>query len=1045
MSWRIGFTLFLSLLLCFFVFGGMPSSSASSLQGKSVDFNREIRPILSDNCFTCHGPDEKQRMAGIRFDTKEGAFAKAGVIVAGDAGKSKLYQRVTARDPDQLMPPVYSGHKLTDRQIESLRKWIEEGAVWETHWAYIAPKRPEIPIIKNDNWSRNPIDHFILARLEREGMKPSPKADKATLLRRVTFDLTGLPPTLEELEAFLADKSPEAYEKCVDRLLASNHYGERMAMQWLDLARYADTHGYHIDSHRDMWIWRDWVINAFNQNKPFNQFTIEQLAGDLLPDATVEQRIATGFNRNHMINYEGGAIPEEYQVEYVVDRVETTANTWLGMTLGCARCHNHKYDPITQKEFYQFFAFFNTVAEEGLDGRTGNAAPVLALPTEKQKADLEQLKVAIKGLEESLVQKEVVQAQQDWEKRLIEQPSQASRSGLMAHYELDGNLSDSSGGYQNGRTVRGDPTFSTGSVGRALSFDGDSQVSFGKVGSFEKGNSFTLSLWVNGSGNKPVTILQKVDQRKRGYELSFDDYRLIGIQRYAARLTFKLESDNQTGIYLRVIEPIPMGVWQQVAITYDGTGKAGSVKIFVNGIAKDVEIIEDGLNGNFGNEAELEIGNREKGRPFKGAIDDLRIYNAVLDRKDIEDLAIHYPIRAILRGVFGKPSREGNARIRDYYLTYASDDQVKGQYETLKRMRKQKEELEKQIQTVMVMSEMPKARETFILGRGDYRNKLEKVSANVPSILPQLQKAASVNRLSLAKWLVDGNNPLTARVIVNRYWQIYFGQGIVKTTEDFGSQGEPPVHAELLDWLATEFMHNGWNTKALQRLIVTSATYRQSSKSNQTLQEKDPENRLLARGARFRLPAEMIRDNALQVSGLINTEIGGPSVYPAQPEGVWEELAFGDGFSAQKYTQSQGRDLYRRSLYTFWKRTVPPPSLNTFDAPDREKCIGRRIITNTPLQSLVLLNDPVYAEAALNLAKKVLASGGRDQKGKISYLYRLVLSRWPSSGEVDILEKLFKEQLAVQSKDSKPDKRLLSAWTTVCSTVLNLDETIVKE
>jgi hypothetical protein len=1045
MSWHKGITLLISVALGLLVWGRVPKSMAGSQQGKGIDFNREIRPILSDNCFTCHGPDEKQRMAGLRFDTKEGAFARAGVIVPGDAAKSRLYKRITATDPEQLMPPVYSGHKLTDRQIESLRKWIEEGARWDTHWAYISPKRPEIPAIKDDTWSRNPIDHFILARLEREGLKPSTEADRATLLRRLSFDLTGLPPTIAELEAFLADKSSDAYEKCVDRLLASRHYGERMAMQWLDLARYADTHGYHIDSHRDMWIWRDWVINAFNQNKPFDQFTVEQIAGDLLPNATLEQRIATGFNRNHMINYEGGAIPEEYQVEYVVDRVETTANTWLGMTLGCARCHNHKYDPITQKEFYQFFAFFNTVAEEGLDGRTGNAAPVLTLPTEKQKNDLDQLKTAIKGLEEGLMQKEVVQAQEDWEKRLINQPLQVRKSGLQAHYELDGNLSDSSGGYQNGRTIRGDPTFSTGAVGRSLSFDGDTQVSFGKVGAFETNAPFTLSLWINGSGNKPVTILQKVDQQKRGYELAFDDYRLIGIQRYAARLTFKLGSDNQTGIYLRVIEPIPMGGWHQVTITYGGIGKAGAVRVFINGALKDVEVLRDDLNGMVSNDASLEIGSREKGRPYRGAIDDLRIYNVVLDKGEIEDLAVHYPIRAILSGVFGKPSREGNARIREYFLTYAASEQMKSQYENLKRMKKQKEELEKQIQTVMVMSEMNKARETFVLGRGDYRNKLEKVSANVPAILPPLPKALAVNRLGLAKWLVDGENPLTARVIVNRFWQMYFGQGIVKTTEDFGSQGEPPVHAELLDWLATEFMRTGWDIKAMQRLIVTSSTYRQSAKTNQYLIEKDPENRLLARGARFRLPAEVIRDNALLVSGLLNDEIGGPSVYPYQPDGIWEELAFGDGFSAQKYVQSKGKDLYRRSLYTFWKRTVPPPSLTTFDAPDREKCVGRRIITNTPLQSLVLLNDPVYTEAAKRLAEKVLTTAGLDQKSRIKYLYRLVLSRSPSKGELDILVSLVNKQLAIKTAESSKEKLTLAAWTAVCSTVLNLDETIVRE
>jgi hypothetical protein len=1041
---RLLLVLFISAAVFWPILGRLLKVYAQTSKEKAVDFNREIRPILSDNCFTCHGPDEKQRMAGLRFDTKEGAFARAGVIVAGDSANSKLYQRISAKDADRLMPPLYSGHKLTDRQIESLRRWIDEGAKWETHWAYIAPQNPTIPLVKNSAWPRNPIDKFIQARLEKEGLQPSAEADKATLLRRVSFDLTGLPPSLEELEAFLADHSPDAYEKCVDRLLASKHFGERMAMQWLDLARYADTHGYHIDSHRDMWVWRDWVINAFNQNKPFDQFTVEQLAGDLLPDATIEQRIATGFNRNHMINFEGGAIPEEYQVEYVIDRVETTANTWLGMTLGCARCHNHKYDPITQKEFYQFFAFFNTVAEEGLDGRTGNAAPVLALPSTEQVNESERLSATIKKLEDRLAQKDVTQAQEAWEKQFVNQVAQAPRNGLIAHYELDGNLSDSSGNYHNGRTVRGDPAFTTGILGRALNFDGDTQVSFGNYWRLGLDEPFSLSFWVNGSGNKPVNILQKAANAEtgKGFEVDLDDFRLIGIQRYAARVGFKLASDNESGIYIRVREPVAMGVWQQVTFTYDGSGKANGLRAYINGVLKDCDILQDNLNGLTNNASDLGVGSREQGKSFRGAIDDLRIYGRVLDRPDIEQLAIRYPIQALLTGVFGKRTKEGNSRVRDYFLTYASDTDLQNSYKELKSVRKQKEELDKHIQTVMVMSEMSKPRETYVLGRGDYRNKLEKVSANVPAILPQMSKEPALNRLALARWLVDSTNPLTARVIVNRFWQMYFGLGIVKTSEDFGSQGEPPVHPELLDWLALEFMKSGWNIKAMQRLIVTSATYRQSSKSSQALVEKDPENRLLARGARFRLSAEMIRDSALVVSGLLNREISGASVFPYQPKGLWEEMAFGDGFSAQEYKQSKGKDLYRRSLYTFWKRTVPPPSLVTFDAPDREKCVGRRVLTNTPLQSLILLNDPLYTEAALKLAGRVLETKKNDTSSRLILLYRLVLQRNPSMAEIKILGTLLKQQLAIYQDDTN---KVQKAWTIACSTVLNLDEAIVRE
>jgi hypothetical protein len=1042
----------------------LPKASAYNQVNKPVDFNRDIRPILSDNCFTCHGPDEKQRMARLRFDTREGAFEKAGVIIPGDAAKSKLIQRVAAKDPDMLMPPTYSGHKLTDKQIDLLRRWVEEGAKWETHWAYIAPKHSEPPNVKTPSWVRNPIDNFILARLEKEGLKPSPEADKVTLLRRVTFDLTGLPPTLAEIDSFLADQSPDAYEKRVDKLLQSPRYGERMAMPWLDQARYADTHGYHIDSHRDMWVWRDWLIKAFNQNKPFDQFTIEQLAGDLLPNATLEQKIASGFNRNHMINFEGGAIPEEYQVEYVVDRVETTANNWMGMTLGCARCHSHKYDPITHKEFYQFFAFFNSVKEKGLDGNTGNAAPVLSLPNEQQKAKLDELTAAIKAKDEALIAKEVTVAQEEWEKQFIGKIAVAPNQGLIAHYELDGSFSDISGKYQHGRTVKGDPTFGNGQVGRGVNFDGDSQVSFGNIGAFENNEAFTLAMWLNGYSNKPVSVLQKIDnaERRRGYEFLFDDIRLNGIQRYAGNLTFRLISNfPDKAIQIRTKERLPLGSWHQVTLSYDGSGKASGVKLFINGKPRDTEILQDSLAGSIKTDAELQIGNSELGKQFVGLLDDLRIYNRQLSSNEIEQLAIHYPIQAILSGVFGKRTKDLNTRVRDYFLTYVATEVWRNQFAELKSLRKQKEDLDKQIVSVMVMGEMEKPRETFILGRGDYRNKTEKVTAGVPAVLPPLPKDAPPNRLTLAKWLVDSQNPLTARVVVNRYWQMYFGIGIVKTSEDFGSQGEPPVHPELLDWLASEFMRTGWDIKAMQRLLVTSATYRQSSKTNPELIEKDPENRLLARGARFRLPAEMIRDNALAASGLLNDAIGGASVFPYQPKGLWEELAFGDGFSAQEYRQSSGKDLYRRSLYTFWKRTVPPPSLVTFDAPDREKCTGRRALTNTPLQALVLLNDPTYIEAARMLAQRAFHEGGKDVNNRIAYAFRLGTTRKPTAAEIRVLRDLLQQQLATYRKDKNAaaallkvgesaydnqiDATELAAWTMVTSAILNLDEAIIKE
>jgi mono/diheme cytochrome c family protein len=1029
-----------------------------------VLFNRDIQPILSNNCFACHGPDEKKRETKFHFDTKEGAFAKPGVIEPGDADSSLLIEMITNPDPKLRMPPPDSGHVLTAAQIDLLRRWIDEGAKWDTHWAYTAPVRPDPPTPALAGWARNPIDQFVLARLEREGLKPSPEADRVTLLRRVTYDLTGLPPTPAEVDAFLADRSPDAYERRADALLQSPRYGERMAVPWLDAARYGDTHGYHIDSLRGMWPWRDWVINAFNRNLPFDRFTIEQLAGDLLPEATREQKIASGFNRNHMINFEGGAIADEYQVEYVVDRVEATSTAFMGLTMGCARCHTHKYDPITHKEFYQFFAFFNSVPERGLDGRVGNAVPFLLLPSPAQQKVLDELDAAIKSREAALADARVAPVQTEWEKAVAEQGVPLESTGLTAHYELDGNFSDLSGKYQHGRTVTGEPTFDPAQIGRGVSFDGDTEVSFGNVGGFDRTDRFSLTTWMRPRGNLPMAAFQKLDERqRRGYEWVFDDIVLVGIQRWAARLTITLTSGApETAIQVKTRERLRLGDWYHIALTYDGSGKASGLFLYVDGKLFETDVVRNTLAGSIATAAALRVGSKTLGKPaFVGQIDDLRLYNRTLAPEQIEQLAVHYAPRVILSGVTGKRSKDEVLEVRDYFLTHAAPAELRTAYAELKTLRTRKEDLEKQIPSAMVMSELKKPRDTFVLARGDYRNQTEKVEPGVPAMLPPLPKDAPRNRLTLAKWLVDPAHPLTARVAVNRFWQIYFAHGIVKTQEDFGVQGEAPVHPELLDWLATEFIRTGWDTRALQRLIVTSATYRQDSKVTPALLEKDPENRLLARGPRVRLPAEMIRDTALAASGLLNGEIGGPSVQPYQPKGLWEEMAFGEGFSAQSYEQSHGADLYRRGMYTFWKRTVPPASLATFDAPDREKCTVRRAFTNTPLQALVLMNDPTYVEASRALAQRVLLEAGKDEKRRVEYAFRLATARTPTGKETGVLRQVLKGRLAEFRKDrpaalallgvgeSERDKRLdaaeLAAWTTVASVILNLDETITKQ
>jgi hypothetical protein len=1077
---------------------------------KKVDFNRDIRSILSDTCFKCHGPDEKQRMANLRLDETEGLFTDRGgyrIIVPGNAAQSKLYQKISSTDETGRMPPTYSGRSITAKQIELIKEWIDQGAKWEMLWSFVPPKRPPVPGVKGKDWPRNPIDNFVLARLESEGLKPSPEADKAALLRRVYFDLTGIPPTPSEIDAFVGDHSPDAYEKRVDQLLASPHYGERMAMPWLDLARYSDSHGYHIDSLRDMWAWRDWVIKAFNQNMPYDEFTVDQIAGDLLPNATMDQKIASGFNRNHMITLEGGAIPEEYHVEYVVDRVSTTSGAFLGLTMGCARCHDHKFDPITQKDFYRFFAFFNTVPERGLDGFTGNAVPVLPLPSHEQQLRLEALKTQIASTLEALPEKDLLAQRNEWQKTALASLPEPTREGLTAYYPFDGDLTDASGFHHDAKAVRGEVLFNDdGAIAKSGDFSPETQVSFGNTGDFDRSTPFSLSVWAMPPSSSAVEILTKHNggEHWQGWELVDDKPITPGNRKQIAHIVVRLAShwpDDAIEVQTKKrVEVNKQGATsatslRHLVVEYDGSGKASGIKFYENGTQIETVILKDHLRGSIRTTASLEVGDKALGTSYEGAMDDLRIYDRMLSGSEVGYLATRLPARALLISLNGRPGDElatlqpekeaedvqigmsdkaktkddiakdlendRQAKLSEYFLRYASPEKERQLYAQLEKLRAQETELQAAIPTVMVMAEMKKPRETFVLGRGQYDNPKDKVTANVPAFLPPMAPGLPMNRLGLAKWIVSPGNPLTARVTVNHFWQECFGTGIVKTSEDFGSQGEQPSNPLLLDWLATEFVRTGWNVKAMQRLIVTSSTYRQSSRVAPELAERDPENRLLARGPRFRLPAELIRDNALAVSGLLDTRIGGPSVYPYQPEGLWEEMALGGGFSGQTYTESTGRDLYRRSMYTVWKRTVPPAALVTFDAPDREKCTARRSVTNTPLQALVLLNDPTYVEAARFLAERMLTQGGKTPTGRINYAFRLATGRTPDAQERAVLLEQAQEALAdyhqhsdqaaklvaVGASKSNPrlDQKELAAWTTVASVILNLDETITKQ
>jgi hypothetical protein len=936
------------------------------------------------------------------------------------------------------MPPAQAGPRLTGAQVELVRNWIEQGAKWERHWAFVAPQPPPLPAVQDTKWARNPIDRFVLARLEREGLKASPEADRATLLRRLSFDLIGLPPTPAEIDAFLADKSTDAYEKQVDRLLAMPQYGERMAMQWLDLARYADTHGYHIDSSRDMWKWRDWAIAAFNRNMPFDRFGIEQLAGDLLPGATVEQKLASGFNRNHMINYEGGAIPEEYQVEYVADRVDTTANVFMGLTLGCARCHDHKYDPISQKDYYRFFAFFNTIAEKGLDGKFGNAAPVLEMPTAAQASEIGWLQQAIAEHEAAIPEKEMQPLLAEWEKTRADTLPQPPADGLLAHYSLENDLSDSAN-HHDGRIVKGKLTYGPGRPGLAASFNGEAHVEFPSI----QADRLSVAMWLRSGALGEMTVLEGGP----GFDIGVEDSHPQPEFKRGSPLYVEFQGKRWHS------SSILFGSeWHHVVFNFDGDKPS----LLLDAQPVAMTVVGPAAPGVAG---PLAIGDPHRDKPLKGVVGDLRLYDRPLTPAEAAILWRDEPVRFILAQEESERTKDERQRLLDYFLTYDAAPDLRHAYAELNSLKRRLAAQKSAVPTVQVMAEMARPRDTFVLGRGDYRNHGEKVTAGVPALLPPLPKDAPANRLGLAEWLFSPQHPLTARVAVNRYWQNYFGIGLVKTAEDFGSQGDAPVYRDLLDWLACEFRAS-WDIKAMQRLIVTSATYRQSSRVTPELHERDPENRLLARGPRFRLPAEMVRDNALAVSGLLNRAIGGPSVFPYQPPGLWEELSRGETFTAQEYHESAGPDLYRRSMYTFWKRTVPPAALTTFDAPDREKCTSRRLITNTPLQALVLLDDPTYVEAARVLAQRAVAQPGNDPQARVRFLFREATGRAPSAAEARVLVELAQRRIAAYRKDPESAAKLvaigastpakleaseLAGWTMVASTILNLDETITKE
>lgn len=1016
-----------------------------ALELLAVEFNREIRPILSDRCFACHGPDTGNRKTKMRLDMEASAKADMGkgrfAIVPGDPAKSELFRRITSESKTLRMPPAYAGHdKLSEQEIELLRRWITEGAVYQSHWAFIAPTRAVSPAVSKPDWVINPIDSFVLARLDHEKLAPSPETDKRTHARRVTFDLTGLPPTPAEIDAFVNDSSPKAYESMVDRLLSSTRYAERMAIRWLEAARYADTNGYQSDGVRSMWRWRDWVINAFQTNMPFDQFTIEQIAGDLLPNPTLDQKIATAFHRNHRTSAEGGIVEEEFRTEYVADRVETTSTVWMGLTFGCARCHDHKYDPMKQKEFYQLFAFFNNLPERGLVYNFGNEEPFISAPTKEMSVKLAEFDSNAAAAETHwhTLAKKLNTSQRAWEKLTASRKDYDWQltDGQVLHQPLEDKLK-----------VEGTLPAVQGKVNQARLFDGKSFTDEGSdIAKFNYQDPFTLAAWINPTSPKGAIISRAEDYLEGS---GFGLYLIDGKLRLHITLRF-------TDISLRVesAERVKMNEWQHVAVTYDGYRKGAGVHMYVNGAQRKLNILFDELTFPFGPNQPVRIG-AGGGMRFEGMIDEARIFKRALSAEEAGTLPLLETIPQLAGIPPRKRSTAQNDKLRLCFMeNFAPADIKKAQADKIAAHTGRRKYFES-IPTVMIMKEGPK-RDSFLLKRGAYDAPGDKVAAATPSFLPPMKSDWPADRLGLAKWLVDRSNPLTARVQVNRYWQMLFGPGLVKTVEDFGSQGEWPLHQELLDWLAVDFMDSGWNVKRILKTMVMSNTYRQSSRVTPELLAKDPENRLMARGPRFRLSAEMLRDSSLALSGLLVDKAGGPSVKPYQPPGLWQELAGGGG-----YKEDKGEGLYRRSLYTYWKRTIAPPSMVTFDSPTREVCIVRENRTNTPLQALNLMNDVVYLEASRKLAERIMSEGGGDETGRLKLAYNIVLGRDPKPKESTVLNRAlgqFRAQFAGKREaavkflaqgDSVRDERFppeeLAAYASLASLVLNLDEAVTKE
>ena len=1048
-------------LACSFLLTSLVVAEAGQ-KSSSVEYNRDVRPILSENCFSCHGPDSAARKAGLRLDHFETATNKldsgAVPIVPGQPEKSEVVRRIFATDDDQ-MPPEKIHKTLRPEQKELLKKWIATGAKYEPHWSFIPPAKAALPKVKNRKWVKNPVDNFILARLESENLTPNQEADKRTLIRRVSLDLTGLPPTPAEVEAFVADKSPAAYEKLVDRLLASPQWGEHRARYWLDVARYGDTHGIHFDNYREMWTYREWVINAFNKNMPFDEFTTENLAGDLLPNATRDQKIGSGFNRCNVTSNEGGSIDDEVLVNYTRDRTETTGQTWLGLTVGCAVCHDHKYDPLTQKDFYSLSAFFNNTTQKALDGNVKDTAPTIFIPAAKDEVRWLQSSNELSGVGDQIAKRKMA-ARVDFTNWLAH-PDFAKFTNLPAQAELvfHAPLDESSGENINAEICGTRVIFAAGAntnrhegivAAKAYTITGKGAPSFADVGDFERKDAFSYCAWVRVNVNEKSGAIFARMQDKDSHYRGWDFWMEFG------RPTFHFIHEWPDNlIKVSVKNQIPQDRWSFVTVTYDGSSKAKGVKIFVNGELQELEIKNDSLTASTHTDAPFKIGQRDTSAEIDGAgLQDVRIFRRELKRPEIVDLMELPRFHWLASLPAAKRNQAQNNEAYDIWLPRLDQPFA----EMVKRRDDLKDEQAK-IRTrgtvAYVMNERTNAPAAYVLFRGAYDQRRDKVAANTPGFLPPLPADAPHNRLGFAQWLLRPENPLAARVTVNRYWQELFGTGIVKTAGDFGVAGEPPSNQELLDWLAVDFRENNWDVKRIFKLLVMSATYRQSAATTLEKIERDPENRLLARGPRFRMDAEMVRDYALAASGLLVEKIGGPSVRPYQPPGIWDKVGMPQG-NTREYVQDHGDNLYRRSVYTFWKRQAAPASLEIFNAPSREVCTVRRERTDTPLQALVTLNDPQFVEAARILAQKSL----ENKSDALDFMAERLLARPLSAREKQIVKASAQDLLAhyrsepeaaeqlLAVGETKPDGKVdaptLAAYTMVANELLNLDEVLNK-